>query len=89
MALGDDEDSLTLVFSSSFLRVAVALTFCLAASISTKAKDEYAQVTTKKKMSTKMTGKLKDTYNDENRRLAYEQPASASDLRSKGVKCRV
>ena len=51
-----NEDSSTLVFSSSFLRAAAALTLYLAASISTKAKDEYAQVTTKKKTSTKMIG---------------------------------
>jgi len=46
MALGADEDYPTLVFSSFFLRAAAALTLYLAASISTKAKDEYAQVTT-------------------------------------------
>ena len=89
MALGADEDSFTLVFSSSFIQAAAALTLYLAASISTKAKDKYAQVTTKKKTITKMTGKLRDTYVDENRHLAYEQLTSAPDLCSKGVKCRV
>ena len=72
-----------------FLQVATTLTLCLVASISTKAKNEYAQVTTKKKMSAKMTGKLGNTYNDENKHLAYRQPASAPDLHSKGVKCLV
>jgi len=46
MALGANDDPPTLVFYSSFLRVAVALTLCLAASISTSAKDKYARVTT-------------------------------------------
>ena len=48
-ALEADEDSPTLVFSSFFLWAAVVLILCLAASISIKAKDEYAQVMTKRK----------------------------------------